>query len=139
MGASGDSGCNDCEYSTLQVLVVSTRLDAPGPGRKKGKTMARAKFYIRMDTYYQNARDVWYGPYTSKTSALAVLDASECARADLGQSPRDIKTQARCLGVYNTTASLKAGRAERNTISAQDWMPGTVDNLRSDENAYLYY
>jgi len=79
--------------------------------------MPRAKFYVRMDTYWQNSKDVWFGPYTTRQAAE---DAADCGagRYDLGQMAADIKNQTRVLGVYNATESRKRGRRNHNTIPA---------------------
>jgi len=75
--------------------------------------MPRAKFYVRMDTYWQNSKDVWFGPYTTRQAAE---DAADCGagRYDLGQMAADIKNQTRVLGVYNATESRKRGRRNHN-------------------------
>ena len=95
-----------------------------------------AKYYIRIDTYWQNSRDTFFGPYSSRAAAEAALRASGAGRSDLGQSARDIKNQTRCLGILNTTKARQAGMNERNVIPAQSTIPGDLAEL---EDIYLIY
>ncbi len=98
--------------------------------------MARSKFYVRMDTYWQGSRDTWFGPYITRQQAE---DAADCGagRYDLGQMARDIKNQTRVLGVYNATESRKRGRRNHNTIPAQNKLPADLHDLAELEDHYL--
>lgn len=91
--------------------------------------MPKAKFYVRVDTYWQGSQDTWIGPYRSKLAASDALDASGAGRADLSQRANDMHHQVRSWGIYNTTESYKAGRSQRNTIPAQKQIPGTIEQL----------
>ena len=99
--------------------------------------MAKAKFYIRMDTYWQNSRDAFIGPYETHQAAESAVSESNAGRWDLGQMARDIKNQTRCLGIMNTIQARKAGMNWRNTIPARDQVSGDLHELAELEEAYL--
>jgi len=99
--------------------------------------MAKAKFYIRVDTYWQNSPDTFFGPYETHEAAEAAMDESDIGRWDLKQGACDIKNQTRCLGILNTTEARKMGMTWRNTISARKQVPGDLHDLAELEEAYL--
>jgi len=99
--------------------------------------MAKAKFYIRMDTYWQGSRDTFFGPYETQEAAQLAVSESGAGRWDLGQMARDVKNQTRCLGILNTTEAHKQGMNWRNTIPARDKVPGDLHDLAELEEAYL--
>ena len=99
--------------------------------------MPKAKFYIRIDTYWQNSRDTFFGPYENRPSAESAIDESGAGRWDLGQMARNIKHQTRCLGIMTTTQARKVGMNWRNTIPARDKVPGDLYDLAELEEAYL--
>lgn len=101
--------------------------------------MSAAKYYIRIDTYWQNSRDTFFGPYPTREAAATALTDSGVGRSDLGQAAHDIKNQTRCLGILNTTQARQNGMNNRNTIPAQNTIPGDLYELAELENIYLIY
>lgn len=96
-----------------------------------------AKFYIRMDTYWQDSADTWFGPYSTREAAVAAADNSGAGRDDLGQMARDVRNQTRILGIHNATESRKLGRKDRNTIPALEKAPGDIAELAALEEEYM--
>jgi len=101
--------------------------------------MAKAKYFVRVNTYWANSPDTWLGPYANREDAESAADNSGAGRSDLGQMTANIKEQTRILGIYNATESYRLGRSESNTVPAQKQLPGTIDQLRELEDVYLWY
>lgn len=98
--------------------------------------MGKAKYYIRVDTFWQNSPDTFIGPYQTKQSAETALSGSGIARSDLGQGAVNVRHQTRCLGILTTTKARQAGMKPRNTIPAQAIVPGTISKLGELEEYY---
>ena len=93
-----------------------------------------AKYFIRLDTYWQGSPDRWFGPYPTKDTALAACDGSGAGRADLGQMASDVKYQTRVLGIHNATESARMGRSPENSYPAVSKVPGDTDRLLTFED-----
>ena len=121
----GDRG-----FSSLVTRLIAQRADQV---REKTRTM---KFYVRMDSYWQNSPDYFFGPYATRIAAEAAVAASGAGRHDLGQGARDVRHQTRILGILSATDARRAGMNERNQYPALDKLPGTTDELAQIETEY---
>ncbi len=96
--------------------------------------MSKARYFVRVDTFWQNSPDSWFGPYATRAAAQAAVDASDAAKP--GRMARDVKEQTRVVGIYSATESAKAGRSHENTYGTGDGIPSTSDELREIEESY---
>jgi hypothetical protein len=94
--------------------------------------MAKATYYVGIDTYWQDSPDRWFGPYESREAAEQALDKSNAARYDLGHSAQDVRNQTRCFGIFSATESKRNGRKPENTYNAP--IPSDVAELKKIED-----
>lgn len=95
-----------------------------------------ATYYIRIDTFWQNSPDSWFGPYPSKQLADEAVETSGIFDNRLGFLAADVKNQTRCLGVYGATYSKNLGRTDENTYAA-DILPPDIEQLRIIQEYYV--
>jgi len=96
-----------------------------------------AKWFIEIDSYWENSRSTFFGPYETKDVAMAAVD-HENGPAWIRQSVRYLRNGVRAE-LHNTTSARKAGmRKDENLIPAQEKLPGTLEALREVEDLYLY-
>lgn len=88
-----------------------------------------AKFYIHLDTYWQNSADRFFGPYASREDAEAALDATNIVRADNGHSAPDVRYNVRCNGIVTTTEARKRGMKQ----AINDDLPNNATELHDIE------
>jgi len=94
------------------------------------------KFYVRIDSYWQNSSDTWVGPYESEEEAESSMDSeSGPVRADLGYSAKNVRYQTRCNGIYSSTTSRELGRRLENTLPVCR-IPGDTSNLAKIQEYY---
>jgi len=99
--------------------------------------MAKAKWYVEVDTYYEHSRSVFFGPYATKEVAIAAVEHEDgpCWSRHRTSDLRD----GTCAGLHNTISARRAGmREDRNLIPAQAELPGTAEALREVEDLYLW-
>lgn len=92
--------------------------------------------YVRMDTFWQNSPDRWFGPFDSREAAESAIEASAAHDNRTGNMARDIKNQTRILGVYSASESKRLGRNYRNEYPVVGTLPGSTAELLQVENAY---
>jgi len=68
--------------------------------------MAKARFYIEVDSYWQNSPSLFIGPYADKEQAQAAADASKAIPAD--RNAPDVKCNVR-YEIHNTSQAEQAG------------------------------
>ena len=90
--------------------------------------MARAKYYVRLDTYWTFSQDVWYGPYSSKDEAEQAVNASCAVRDDLGNHAANVRDDVRCYGIYTTTYARKEGMR----VALTSKLPRNIEDWRGD-------
>ena len=106
--------------------------------------MTVAKYFVKVDTFWQNSADTWYGPYTSKADAQAAIDkAVEERGAHEGHGLTcNVKSQVRIWGIFTKTDARRHGmRAYMygDSVSYLAWsleIPGNLHNLPGDDNEY---
>jgi len=99
--------------------------------------VAKAKWYVEVDTYYEHSRSVFFGPYATKEAAIAAVE-HEDGPCWSRHRTSDVRYGTRAE-LHNTTSARRAGmREDRNLISAQAELPGTTEALRELESLYLY-
>jgi len=91
----------------------------PPAGRKprftrEGRIMATAKWYIEVDSYWQNSPSLFIGPYADRQDAQAAADASKAIPAD--RNAPDVKHNVR-YELLNTTQAKRSGMNVDNTES----------------------
>ena len=78
--------------------------------------MARTKWYIEVDSYWQNSVSVFIGPYADKQQAQDAADASGAVR--YGNQAADLKHNVR-YEIINQTAARKVGMNSGNVAIPQ--------------------
>ena len=74
--------------------------------------MAKAKWYIEIDSYWEHSPSLFIGPFHSKESAQQAADASKAIPAD--RLAPDVKHNVR-YRIHNTTQAKQAGMNNGNT------------------------
>jgi hypothetical protein len=116
---------------TSDRKAAAVRANGRRGGRPRGVS---GKFYVRLDTFWSDSPDRWFGPYATRQAAEAAAEGSGAARHDLGQMAGDVRHQTRILGIYNTTESHARGRRGHNSHPAMDKLPGDTDALYAIEH-----
>ena len=97
-------------------------------------------YYIRIDTYWQGAPDRFVGPFASTQDANAAIERAQgvavSAVVVAGQTPRDIKSSIRVLGVLTEQEAKNAGMTRANRLGRR--VPFDTTELAAEEAAYLY-
>ena len=76
--------------------------------------MARARFYVEVDSYWQNSPSLFIGPYAGREDAQAAADASKAIPAD--KNAPDVRHNVR-YEIHNTTQAKRSGMNDDNTES----------------------
>ena len=98
--------------------------------------MAKAKFFVEIDTYYQNSASIFVGPFNSRDAAETAAEKSGATKC--GQMTQNVRYDAR-YEVHNTTSARKAGMKHNNTVSANVTIPGDADALNRTIEDYRLY
>ena len=89
--------------------------------------MAKAKWYVEIDSYWQNSTSVFVGPFADKAAAQAAADASSAVR--YGDQAADLKRNVR-YEIHNTGQARKAGMNSGNSAVPQmTAIPSDTDEL----------
>lgn len=76
--------------------------------------MAKAKWYVEVDSYWQNSPSLFIGPYADRQDAQNAADASKAIPAD--RTAPDVKYNVRYY-IHNTGQARLAGMNADNTES----------------------
>jgi len=82
--------------------------------------MARARFYIEVDSYWQNSPSLFIGPYADRQDAQNAADASEAIPAS--RIAPDVKHNVR----YELLSTGRAKRAGMNTDNTESPLCASV-------------
>ena len=89
--------------------------------------MARTKWYIEVDSYWQNSPSVFIGPFMSKR--LAELYAEDSDAISCYHTASDVRNNVR-YQIRNTTHAREAGMNKNNVCPpALTYMPNDVTDL----------
>jgi hypothetical protein len=88
-------------------------------------------YYVKLDSYWQNSPDYWFGPYATFEEAYSAVGGT----IRPGQAPVDIKTAIRSH-ILNTTGAYTAGMHSEHLLPALMQLPNTVQELHEVEEAY---
>ena len=89
--------------------------------------MAKAKYYVEVDSYWQNSPSIFIGPYASLEDAQKVADASRAVPAS--QMAPDVKYNVR-YEIHNTGQARLVGMKRGNICPALNMkIPGDVEAL----------
>ena len=98
----------------------------------------RAKWFVKVDSYWQGYIQLFFGPFESKQAAQEAADRGGAGHANLGLSYRDIRYQAHICGIYNTGTARRQGMCRGNIVPATVAIPGTTDGLRDIFDSYAW-
>jgi hypothetical protein len=73
--------------------------------------MAKATYYIRIDTYWQNSPDEFVGPFSSREEAQREIDAAvaEGKVCMASHMAADLRNGIRVHGILSKTAAQRSG------------------------------
>jgi len=76
--------------------------------------MAKAKWYIEVDSYWQNSPLLFIGPFASRAAAQAAANASDAVHQSMTAS--DVHHNVRYV-IKNTTGARRRGMRDNNIVS----------------------
>ena len=76
--------------------------------------MSKAKYYVEVDSYWQNSPSIFIGPYASLEDAQYAANISDAVFAE--HQAQDVKYNVR-FEIHNTRQARQAGMCQHNTIS----------------------
>lgn len=93
--------------------------------------MSKKQYYVRFDTYWQNAPDHFAGPFDSREAAEAAIKAAESAAGSKvvrsSQMAHDVRNGIRVHGVVSATEAKRRGL--RHNYEALDEIPVSTSEL----------